>query len=287
MDIHLISPENQKEWAWPATANFTLGSAGAGFYIVSVFAMLFENGISAMTEPLFMGLLSPAMMGFGFILLAMEAGRPSRGRYLLRNIHRSWISRETLAFVLFIPAVILDQLFPGPVFKTWAILSALFFMVSQGFIVYSSRAMTTWNKSIIPIFFLSSGFTSGAGVALALSATGRVLPETGLGLASLICVILNSAIWFSYMRCSKTADYRSATRTLRRPVAIFITVVFGHIFPALMLLLFLLWPSIVMETSFQGPFAVVVGLAIIIGVMAQKAGIIQSAGYTRKICLKS
>lgn len=282
----LVSPVKQKEWSWQAAANFILGGAGTGFYLLGVFNIIFERGKSAVTHPVSLGMLAPALMGLGFVLLITEAGRPSRGRYLLYHLQNAWISRETLAFVFFVPAVILDQLFPLPFFKAWAALSALVFMVSQGFIVYASRAIPAWNVFIIPLFFISSGLASGAGIMLILNSSGSRFAGDGPVLISLICTITNLVIWVLYLRWSRNVDFQSATKGLRRPLMKILTIVIGHIFPMLILLLFYIQPYFGAEKTLSGTLAMSSGLALVVGVIAQKTGIVLSAGYTRGVDLK-
>lgn len=287
IDTQIISPTKQREWTSPAAANFVLGGAGAGFYLLSIFIMILERERSIMIHPISFGIFAPVLMGLGFVFLITEAGRPSKGRYILFHLQRAWISRETLAFTFFVPAVIFDYFFPHLIFKVCAALSALCFMVAQGFILYSSRAVPAWNVSIIPIFFISSGFASGAGLALLLAASGRLKIEAGLELLSMACIIWNLIVWLLYLRWSNAIDFRSAIKALYRPLIILITIVFGHALPILILLLLQIQLFPEMGKMLQGVFALVSGLAIIIGVAAQKASIVLSSGFTGEITIKS
>jgi DMSO reductase anchor subunit len=284
-EIELIAPTKQKEWGWPAVANFTLGGAGAGFYLFTVLIMIFTNPNSAFDDPIPYWMMGPVFVGSGFLCLTIEAGRPLRSPYLIRQLGKAWISKEILAFTFFTSAVILDFFFPHLIFKAFAALSALFFMVAQGFIIYSSRAVPAWNLFIMPIFFLSSGFASAAGLALILAASGRLLLESSLALLSMTCIILNLTVWVFYLWWPNSIDFRSATARLHRPFIMLFTIVFGHAFPILMLLLFQILPFPEMGTAFPGFFAAISGLAIIISVVAQKAGIVLSSGFTGKITL--
>jgi DMSO reductase anchor subunit len=282
----VISPERQREWTWPAAINFILGGAGAGFYVSSFLNMFFERGMPLTTQPVLFGILAPALMGLGFVFVITEAGRPSRSRYLLCRLQSAWISREALAFAFFALTVILDQFFPHLIFKVCAGLSALFFMVAQGFILYSSRAVKTWNVFIMPFFFVSSGFVSGAGVVLFLAASGRMAIGDGFLLFSLICAIINLAIWFFYLQWSIADDLQSETKALRHPSKMFFTIVFCHAITILILFLFQIQSYIGLDYSFPHILITISGISIIIGVAAQKAGIVLSAGYIRKITLK-
>lgn len=286
-DIELIAPAKQKEWGWPAAANFTLGGGGTGFYLFTFLTMILEHPNSALNDPIPDWMIAPVLVVFGFLCLIIEGGRPLRSPYLFRHLGKAWISKEILAFTFFVPALILDHFFPHPIFKACAALSSLFFMVAQGFILYSSRAIQAWNVSIIPLFFLSSGFASGAGLALLLAASGRLVIEGGLVMLSMICIIWNLIIWLFYLRwSSNTIDFRSATEALCRPFMIFFIIVFGHALPILIMLLLQIRPFQDVGAMPEGVFAMISGLAIITGVTAQKAGMVLSSGFTRKITLK-
>lgn len=283
----VISPTKQQEWTWPAVANFILGGAGAGFYVLSFLNMALDRAMSIKTQPVIFGILAPVLMGIGFVFLTAEAGRPSRGRYLLRRFQSAWISKETLAFCFFSLMAILDHFFPHVILKGLACLSALCFMAAQGFILYSSRALPVWNVSAIPFFFISSGFLSGAGVVLVLASSESLFMNNGFVLLSLIFAMTNLGIWFIFLHCSGAANFQTATKTLRYPSKTFFTIVFGHAISILILFLFQIRPYIGMKNSFPSTMVAISGFAVIIAVTAQKAGIVLSSGFIGKISLRS
>jgi DMSO reductase anchor subunit len=287
VEIELIAPTKQREWGWPAAANFILGGAGTGFYIFIFLTIIFNNPISALNRPIPYWMLGPVIVVTGFLCLIIEVGRPLRSPYIFRQLGKAWISKEILAFTFFATAVILDYILPHLIFKVCAVLSSLFFMVSQGFILFSSRGIPAWNLSVMPLFFISSGFASGAGLALILAASGWLAIEGGLVLLSMACVIWNLIVWLFYLRWSSIIDFRSATEALRRPFMMFFTIVFGHALPIVILLLLQVQPLIEMGTMLQGVFAMVSGLAIVTGVTAQKADLVLLSGFTVKVTLKS
>jgi formate-dependent nitrite reductase membrane component NrfD len=281
----LLPSKKQTEWRWPAAANFILGGAGAGFYVLSFITMLFEHGIFLNTDPVLFGWLGPVLAIIGLAILVTEAGRPLRGRYLIHHLQSAWISRETLAFVFFILAVVCDYLFPHLVLKLFAVLTALLFMLSQGFIAYSARAIPAWNVLVMPIFFLTSGLASGTGVALLLAASGSHLSLGSLVFLSLVCTILNLTVWIIYLRYPGAVAFRSATVALKRPPAIFLTVVLGHMFPLLLLFLIQLSGYLGIGEMLQVIFLIGSGSAVILSAIVQKSLIILAAGYTREIIL--
>ena len=287
VEIELIAPIKQKEWGWPAAANFILGGAGAGFYIFTFLTMIFKNPNSALNYPLSYWMIGPVLVVTGFLCLIIDTGRPLRSFYIFRHFAKAWISKEILAFSFFAPAVIFDYFFPNLILKSCAVSSSLFFMVAQGFILYSSRAIPAWNLSIMPLFFLSSGFASGAGLTLILAASGRIVIEAGLVLLSLACVIWNLIVWLFYLRWFRAIYFQLAGETLCRPIKMFLAIVLGHVLPIVMLLLLQvqLLPEIGMMP--QGVFAMISGLAIVTGVTVQKAGIVLLSGFTVKVTLRS
>lgn len=283
MKIQVIQARKQEAWGWPAVANFILGGAGAGFYLLSFVTRILEGGMTAMFDPVLFGLLSPVLVGLGFLCLAMEAGRPSRGRHLLRHVRISWISRETAASAIFVPATVLNWLFPHPVLWVLGAAAAMGLLISHGFIVYRARAITAWNVPIICLLFVTSGLATGGGLLLVI--VGSLTTGRGMAVIGMICVVMNLVVWLLYLRWSHDAAFREATEALWSPKALTLTVGVGHLLPILVLFLVIVVPSV--ETGVELPHiaVVVAGLAMITGGSSQKACIILKAGYQRGISL--
>ncbi len=287
MEHELIVPSKQKHWGWPAVFNFVLGGAGSGFYLLSTLSAVQQRGWSVLFDPVSYGWLAGVIAFLGFITLAVEAGRPLRGCYALSHARHSWISRETLFFILFLTSVLVERLFVHPIVHGTTVVSALGFMISQGFIVYRSRAVKAWNVSIMPIFFLSSGFASGFGIVLLVTVFARVPLEPIVVSIGLTFIVLNSVIWFIYLYWPGGPEFYHATKKLRHPVTMTISLGLGHMIPLILLSLLLinLDKGISVETS--NKIVVISGLAILCGVASQKAEVIMLAGYTNKVVLKS
>lgn len=280
--MELIPPTKQQVWKWPAVVNFTLGGMGTGFYLLGLLLGVQSGGV---VQVALFKLLGPLLASLGFLALTTEAGRPMRGYNLFRHLRRSWMSRETLAATIFIPAAAADWLFPHPLLRALAAAGALALMISQGFIVYRARGVTAWNVSLMPPLFITSGFTTGSGLMLVLT-LGRLHGSPGgvsLPLLSLAAVILNLAVWLLYVR-TPDETFQRATGALRRQNALVLTVGLGHLLPALLLLI-ALPTSTAGATPLQSGAAVLAGLAILVGGASQKAGIILEAGYLRPIVL--
>jgi phenylacetyl-CoA:acceptor oxidoreductase subunit 2 len=283
--MELVRSKKQKVWGWPGVVNFILGGMAAGFYLLSSLVTIPQSGTLGLPQSVGFKLLAPVLVSLGFLALTTEAGWPLRGRHLFRHLRRSWMSRETLAGVLFVLAAVLDWLFPHPILWILAAAAAMGLMISHGFIVYRVRGVTAWNVPFIPLFFLTSGFATGSGLVL-LAALGKLTLGMGPVVIGLICVVLDLVVWLLYLHWSGDVAFREATEALRRPNSLIFTVGIGHLLPILLLLLLLVAPGIGARVGLERIVAALAGLAMIAGGMSQKAGIIRKAGYLRGIVLE-
>lgn len=275
----------QRTWGRLAAANFIIGGAGVGFYLVSFFQTLVRVGSASFFESLPFGFISPLLISIGFLFLGIEAGRPLRGCFAFCHPRHSWISRETIAFCIFIPSALLDFLMPQPSTRLLAVIAALGLLISQGFIVYRARAVTAWNVPIIPIFFITSSLASGYGLLLLLMALGGLYPDQRMSIIGFIFAGLNLVIWCVYISGSRSTPFFSATQMLRRSHSLILTVGLGHIIP-LLLLLILLIPQRFFVEPLLCFIAAISGALLFIGGAGQKVGIIVSSGYFREMKLR-
>ena len=277
----LIRPMKQKVWGWPAVANFILGGMASGCYVLALIMRGVREHESVVADLGIPGLLAATLVASGFLILTLEAGRPARSIHLLRHLRRSWMSRETLAALIFIPAAALGQFVPSRVLWFIAGAAAIGLVVSQGFIVYRARAVTAWNVLIIPLGFVTSGLAAGSGLILLQVVGAGAAVDHALIAVGLICAALDLAVWLGYLLWPGAA-FQDATHALRRPPALMQIVGFGRVLP----LLLLMWstPSESRDVLHSTVIALA-GLALIAGGMMQKAAIIIKAGYLRGIVL--
>ncbi len=280
-----MPPLMQSSWGRPAVVNLTLGGTGAGLYLLGVLLTILGRNRPDLAQLISFQLLAPAIVCCGFFALSLEAGRPSRALRLLRNILSSWMSIESLAGALFIVATFTDWFFSHFVFKAVAISSALILIISQGFMVYRAPAVTAWNVPLIPVIFVTSGFMTSCGLVLLntqILSGMAYLPV----MISLICILLNLAVWLLYLYGYHNADFRRATENMRRSGSLMVTIGVGHLLP--LVLLFSAFASGDFENrSILLPIVhVISGLALIVGGVSQKTGIILKAGYYRGIVLR-
>ena len=288
--MQIISASRQKEWGRLAVVNFILGGTGAGLYLINYATILLDNPFQEQYTSVPYDLLSLSIITLGLLCVALEAGRPFRVYYIFNRWGKSWISGEVLAFAIFVLAVLLSHFFRHWVFNMIAAVSALCFMIFQGFIIYSARAVKLWNTAFMPFIFLSSGLASGAGVSLIFSMSDRLMSGSILLYLSILCVAFNLAIWLLYLRWYSLISFQSVSEP-RKPnhyfFKTFFIIAIGHVIPMLLLILLLqIRAHQGLGETLKGVIVVISSLTIIIGASAQKALIVMSSGYTRKITLK-
>lgn len=283
--MQLLPPSKQKVWGWPAVAYFVMVGTGTGFYLLSFLIANIEDRSLGAYQSVAYQLLAPMLIGLGFLSLAVEAGRPLRACHLFRRVRGSWMSLETLAGTIFILAAGTDWLFPHCIIRALAYIAAIVLMISQGFVIYRARAVTAWTVALMPVVFVTSGFGTGSGLLL-LVAPDELTAGRALAIVALVCIVSNVAVWLLYLHWSSDSAFREATKVLRRPSAIILTVGMGHLLPALLLLLLLVKQGVDGEVEVFQMVATLAGLAMIAGGVSQKAGIILGASYTRGIALR-
>jgi phenylacetyl-CoA:acceptor oxidoreductase subunit 2 len=287
--MELIAPQKQRVWKLPAVVNFSCGGIGTGFYLVALLLTQTpgEDWLHSLVQTAAFKLLGPVLVGLGFLALTTEAGRPRRGINLFRHLRRSWMSRETLAAAIFIPAAGLDWLFPHPALRAAAAAAAFALMLCQGFIVYRARGVTAWNSGWMPLFFVTSGLAAGSGLLLVVLALSNAFLAPGihsvlpLPLVAVVVAILNALVWAIYLT-TPDVGFQRATEALRHPGSITRSVGVGHLVPAALL-------AVVLTGNISGGilFAceLAAGLALLFGGVSQKFGIIIEAGYLRPVVL--
>jgi hypothetical protein len=280
--MEIIGPKRQDIWGWPAAANFILGGMGAGFYLTALLALALAGEPSALERPALFKVLGPLLVVIGLAVLAFEAGRPLRGRYLLGGLGRSWMSREVLAAAVFVLCALLDLFFPSLLLRLGAAAAAAIFLLSQGLIPYRARAVAAWNRPLLPILFITSGLTTGSGV-LILSAVpgGSPFGRLSAGIA-VIFLMTDLGAWLLFRKRSPEGDSRPCLKPLNRSGFTAFTVGIGHLLPIALAIPLALLP----ETVAGGPLSIVAGWSMVIGGSVQKSGILLKAGYLRGIVLE-
>ena len=283
----LIASTQQKNWGWPAVLNFILGGAGAGGFIFhNLILNLSENNAMAESNArLFFDLSMPMLVLLGFSALGLEAGKPLRSRYLVRSFRNSWLSREAIAFILFIFTAITSAISQSLFFQGIAILSALTLLITQGFILYKSRGIPAWNTAMIPALFVSSGLTSGAGLNMIFWSAIGISPTTSGLIAVIFLALTNAAFWLLYLFWSEGLEFSTAIHRLQRIPPLAAMLGLGHLLPVLLVTFFL----IVIRTGItpeENTFYIgASGILLVTSTVWQKFCVIFSSGYKREIRL--
>ena len=279
--MQLLPPTTQRVWGKRTVAHLVLGGTGTGLYLLDCLLRLLQPSKSIQNQSFYFQPLAAVLVCLGFLVVAIEAGRPARAIYLLRRIATSWLSLETMSGILFIVAVLTDWLFPNLVAKGTAIVAAFGLMCGQGFILYSARGIIAWNVPLVPPIFLSSGFSKASGLMLMLT-TGNLFLTGNLVKVALIFALLNLALWLIFLYGYQSWVFRESTKGLRRPGVLMRTVGVGHLFPIVVLVWYL--ASGVNNQSLPPYLALTLaGLALLVGGVDQQYGLIIAAGFDRGI----
>lgn len=277
MDIR--EPRLQKIWRLPAVTNFTLGSMGAAYFIWTWLDGVLAFGADAPERVGYAGAVAAFLIFAGFFALLFEAGNPVKSYLTLLNIRHSWMSRELWLALVFAILTGIGLFYPSFVVFWVSAVVAVLFIVSQAYIVFRSRAVLAWNTmSIVPLFTLT-GLSSGFGLYLALglrSETASLLLLLGgatwtLCLAALLCYL------FGFN--NQDADFRSATRALRAPKALWVGAGVGLVAPLAILAVVTLG----LVGSYSGHALALAGAGAVLGAWQRNYGIVMKAGYFRRI----
>lgn len=277
----LIKPKKLEVWKWPAVVNFTMGGMAAGFYIISLFITTFNSDLYTVSQYNKLKLLAPLMMVMGLLILTLEAGRPLRVFYLLNNLGNSWMSREVLFGAVFIMASISECFWPNTILIIIASVAALGFVISQGLIIYSARAVIAWNVPLIPLLFIASGFTLGEGMVLLITAIGRMDIGSNIILTGLVFLVVNLVLLVIYLYSTDSLTFREVTEKMRRSNYLVLTIGIGHLLPITLLFLLLLIDDLRGVSGRN--ILIVAGVSIIFAGVLQKIGVILWANYLRGI----
>jgi len=267
-------------WSWPAIVTLSLVGTGAGLYLLGTFLSLMPRAGELGGAMLLFKLLSPVLAFLGFLMLLLEAGQPLRGRFLLRGLGHSWMSREVLAGAVFILTAALDYWLSISWLWAAAAASAFALIASQGFILYRAVGVGSWNRAVVPLLHVSSSLALAGGLALVM-AWGRGTAGQGLLATNLAVVGLDLAVWLSFVRSIAAEGFcaRAAVVAQRRWQVVIVGL--GHLIPLLLLL------GLIVQAVDQlvAPIAGVAGLCALIGGFALKVYLLRGAAFLRELAL--
>ena len=284
--LELAPAKRQRTWGWPAVVNLTLGGTGAGLYLLGMLLAPFSQAWTDEGQFVAFALLAAAVVGLGFLTLALEAGRPLRAYRLFRRLSGSWMSVESLAGLLFIVSAVASYWLPAFPLQALAMLAAVVLIVSQGWMLNRAVGVSAWNRRLIPWLFVTSGLVSAGGLLLLNARHLAVLDRLPiLMLASL--VLLNLAVWLRYLFGRTEDGCNWGIQFLRRPVLLLFIAGMGHLLPILHMGAILLSGDLGTSIVATDLFRVGSGLLLIAGSACQKIGIVLAAGFHRPIVIEA
>jgi DMSO reductase anchor subunit len=283
--VRFVESRRQTIWGWPAIINFTFGSAGAALYFVSSFLELFRGTVSGSTAYLIPQMMGVGFVSLGFFTLAFEAGRPFKARFLLGNLRGSWMSREALLAVIFVPVGLLLSSFNNPLLLCLGAATALLFLVCQALILYHARGVPAWNVRGFPVIFVCSAVTAAAGLLQVLPLqSGFATPPREILTMAVILPIIDIAAWLSYLHQLREDGFRqSNVAPLRTGLEVVLIVGPFRLLPVL-----LAASAFAVPTGYLSPryLLMVGGGMLFAGSLVQKFAIIRIHGYLRRIGLR-
>lgn len=281
----LVNKMRIRVWGRPAVAYFVLSGMAAGFGSLWAFMTVplsGEHGRYILSPHL--KLMSPLMVVIGLLFLVHEAGRPLKGRFSLSNWRSSWMSREILVGSIFFSSSLLDYISPALILRLIVALSGVLFLLSQGLMLYRSKAILEWNRRSMPELFLFSGLAMGFGLYVILIAASSSSIGGRWVVAGFATIALDLVMWLVYLFPSRGEHLQIASNSLYGAIPSSVTIGIGHLLP-LCLLVLLIPPSVFDETVSKA-LSWIVGICIIAGGIHQKAGIMLTAKYLIPITVK-
>jgi DMSO reductase anchor subunit len=276
--VNIVKLRQQRIWRLPAVINFTLGSTGAGYYLLATLEAVLAGEGAVVGRGTIDGVIAAACILAGFFALTFEAGNPLKSYLTILNVRHSWMSRELLFALLFFGLVGLNAMVPHPLIRGGAALMAFLFIVSQAFIVYKSRAVLTWNAwPILPIFVFSGG-ASGYGLLLCLRPAEAARPPLILVGGALLFLCVSVFLYYLFAFRKADADFALATRWLRTPRSLTTGVLVGLLGP-----LGLLLAASGLAEPLSRSLVVVAGGCTVLGTWWRNRDLITKAGYFRRI----
>ncbi|MBI1737324.1 MAG: polysulfide reductase NrfD [Candidatus Rokubacteria bacterium] len=271
----LIPSRPQTLWRAPAVANFFLGGLGAGLYVAALVAAGFRGSpVLALAS-----WLGPALVAAGFVAVALEAGRPFRGLRVLARAGTSWMSRELVVGGAFMAFAVADLVAPAPTLRALAAMAAIGLAVAQGVLLRHARGVPAWNVAIMPVVFLLSALSSGAGLLLLLEVlAGRTPGPVSLGV-TLPLLAVAMVVWLGYLTWSDDAAFLAATTALRQGALSIDIVVLGYVGP------FVTGALALALTEYAALLIAVAAALMIAGQARAKWALIRRAGDLRPITL--
>lgn len=181
----------QTTWGHLVAWYLFLAGVGAGVYLIGIGAKIWCKNASFAK---FSYYASPGLVIVGCLFLLFDLGQPVRAVLTILRPHSSMISVGTIILSLFIAVGLVQghysfrgRLLP-PVWDYTGLVLAVGTASYTGLLLGIVKAIPFWNNPLLPILFLVSAISSGAGFLLIFAALCK---PPGEGVGALISQVVN------------------------------------------------------------------------------------------------
>jgi len=188
-------PWQQTNWDWRAAGNFMLGGTGAGLMMGLA---LVQN------QSAYPVVLAALLVAGGLGAVWLEIGRKLRAIHVFFNPQTSWMTRESLAALLFFIFCTIEIFFHSTAALGAAALAALAFVYCQARILRGAKGIPAWRAPQVVALIVTTSLAEGTGLLLLMNL--EVL-AVSLFIAS---VIARAIAWSGYRAALKQPGSRAA-----------------------------------------------------------------------------
>lgn len=217
---------------------FTVASgAGFGLFSLLFIADTFKLGGGFSREQLVIGgLIALALIGFGLLSSTFHLANPKNAWRAFNRFRTSWLSREGVFAVVFMPLALLYLIciwFDAPVWlrELTGLISAVLAWItvfSTGMIYACLKTIRQWNSPLVPANYLALGYASGSLLLLLGAVVSGLETMPYIAMAALIlsiAAVLKAIYYFWIRNPGLSSTINTATGLTRAKVKLLDT---GH-----------------------------------------------------------
>ena len=221
------NPLWQRSWGWKVILYLFLAGLGSGSFAVGAIEA-FSSAQSLLAN---LGIIVGTLLVIlGTLFLLWDLGRRSHFLFALRQLRVSWISRGTWILALFILFGLVNSLLRlttesgklpelQPVLDGLGLVLALCVAAYTGIMLALMTGRPMWNSSILPALFITSAFSTGIGLLVAMSSLqgnqlllGAMRKWIGADMVSILLELLLIYFYLSVNHARAPESVRMVTR---------------------------------------------------------------------------
>jgi formate-dependent nitrite reductase membrane component NrfD len=231
--------ERQKAFGWPIAIDIFLGGTGGAVFFIS---FLLEQAHRYASLAQIGAVIGPVLVMLGVVILFFDLSVKTRAYGLLSNMS-SWMARGTLFIILFtgcsliyaVPGFWLQDWKTIPAIRIIGILAAIFSLlvgVYPGFMFSFIKRIPIWNRSALPVVFVSSSLCAGIAILLLISPFVTLEATNTMNFLTLLAIVLIAIqlyitiVFFMIVRQEGNKEAASAS-LLKKPLFIIGGIIIG------------------------------------------------------------